>query len=170
VENYQLLAGQDINGTYSVPDIILKEIWQRLCEEKKVEKVFYDGYVTDVEKWLEYVKKTDNHFVFVVNVKEKKICGGAWLKGLTTSTAMSHFFFLGAFHIIMTEMIKQYWKSVFRNIVLIGYTPDNNGPAIKLARLMGYTKMGQIPNGVYLAYEKKYVAASISYLDLRDGG
>lgn len=167
-QRYQLLRFFDMGeGVFSVPDVMLQNIWRRLCNENKAAKVFYSGHVKNEDDWMKFVKRPSNYVVFVIDTKKLQPVAAGWLNNITDHVALSHFFVLGSYRRKMGELVIQYWKTLSNPLVFMGYTPEPYDKAIKLAKILGYKTVGTVPNYCHLIYENKYVPAVVSYLDIR---
>lgn len=60
-------------------------------------------------------------------------------------------------------MVLDYWMSFESLKVIIGTTPETNGPAANFATRIGFVRLGAIPKMIRNVYSGKDVAAIILY-------
>ena len=167
--NYTLIPIISLGGNCNVPDPFLLDLWYRMCREGKEKVVFYDGFVSNGDQWLEFVKSPFNYPVVVVGEDKEPRCV-AWLNTYENHSARCHFCILGSYKRGVGETIINYWRAMRDSngdpllLTIVGVTPENNEKAIHLVRMMGYTVLGTIPNFCKLKYENKLVGGVISYL------
>ena len=167
--NYTLIPIISLGGNCNVPDPFLLDLWYRMCREGKEKVVFYDGFISNGDQWLEFMKSPFNYPVVVVGEdKEPKVI--AWLNAYENHNARGHYCFLTPFKRGVGEAIINYWRSMRDTngdpllLTIIGVTPEINEKAIHLVKLMGFTVLGTIPNFCKLKYENKLVGGVVSYL------
>lgn len=167
--NYTLIPIISLAGNCNVPDPFLLDLWYRMCREGKEKVVFYDGFVSNGDQWLEFVKSPFNYPVVVVN-EDKEPEAIAWLNTYENHSARCHHCFLRPFKRGVGEAIINYWRSMTDStggpllLTILGVTPEVNEKAVRLVKLMGFTVLGTIPNFCKLKYENKLVGGVISYI------
>jgi hypothetical protein len=156
---YQLWPLVVENGECNIPDQILENIWNQILVEGKMTKLFYSGHVADLEEWMKFIKNPVNHVILAVDTQENNICHVAWLNNLHDGLAWAHHCALGKMKREACELVVEYWKA-FKNgngdrlfEVLVGLTPENNEPAIRFLKMMGFTIVGTIPKACHTVYE-----------------
>ncbi len=164
----------NVNGYCSVNDSILTGIYDKMVEEGKLDKVFYDGSVKTPDQWLSFIK---NPFVFPVLVlkDDADIVGIAWLNFFEHKSARVHFCIFGKFHKGIADAMVNYWKGLKREdgeqmlYVLVGMTPEWNTATVHLMKIMGFQMLGTIPYYCYTENTKELAGASVGYLVLKEG-
>lgn len=136
--------GKTDKARYSFSDEFMRALWQKLWMQGTDTLLFRDRDNFSENDWLEFVKSPGS-MVFVV-VQGLKVAGFCWLTDFVGKTAHMHF-----------VCFKEHWgkdtKEIGREVLhyifglrkddkylleeLIGYTPDDNHPALEFAKAMG---------------------------------
>jgi len=85
------------DGNFNLPDEYLAWVWHCICREEKMQHLFYDGTVKDLQGWLNFIKTPSNLVYFAVNGAEPVHV--AWLNNLGDGTAWVHHCAIGMGHI-----------------------------------------------------------------------
>lgn len=138
----------------------------RRCQsEGTFKRVFCEGEIETPEQFLELLKLPSNAPVFIFC--GTKPIGFAWLNGFAGNIAFAHFCFLfeawGKNADEAGRMVVDYWMTFAGLQVIIGTTPETNGPAANFAERIGFVRLGSIPRMVHNVNLKKNVAAIILY-------
>jgi hypothetical protein len=152
------------NGKYSIPDYYLKNIYDSILKDGKLDAVFYDEPPMSFEGFLQYMKSPLNHVVFVINKKTNAFVFIAWLNGMQRTFAYSHFTSIGnkTYRTFIGKMVLKYWNEII-DIQIVGITPETYTAANKVAAKIGYKAIGTVPNICFMRKENKFVGGVISY-------
>lgn len=169
MNNFTLIPIISLGGNCNVPDPFLLDLWYRMCREGKNKTVFYDGFITTGDQWIDFMKSPFNYPVVVVGEDKEPHCV-AWLNTYENHSARCHFCVLGKYKRGVGEAIINYWKSMRAGdgspllLTIIGITPETNEKAIKFIKMMGFTVLGVIPHFCNMKYENNLVGGLVSYL------
>jgi len=161
-ERYQLWPAAFVNGSFSVPDEILRFLWREMAQTGKNESLFYNGGVRDEGEWLSWMKNPDNYPVLVIETLSKKIVCIAWLNHIVDGAALVHFCMLGLPRAEIGKTVLRYWSGIGALSVLVGFTPETFTAAIKYAKRIGFVESGYIPLMCNMVYEGRRVGAIIT--------
>jgi len=174
---YQVYPLVTKDGQSSIPDDVLAEIWNQMVAERKAQKVFYNGYITTVFDFINFLKTSGVLPILVFDTQENALCHIAWISDYGDGHACLHHCSLGQFKRGAGKAILKYYGdftnhdtgcSVFET--MIGITPENNEAAIRVARLMGFKMLSPaIPGLCNDMYAGKRVNGVISYYQYHRG-
>src|SRR5512135_3042970 len=125
------------NGDYSISDETLVAIFEKIVEEKKLEQLFYDGSIRDIQGWLNFIKRRDVFPIIVWDVKAKKIVHIAWLKDVFDCCAWFHHCAIGPYQRGVWEASLEHWRKICNLKLLLGLTPKTNLKAVKILKKIG---------------------------------
>ena len=162
---YPLVTLPMQNWQYSLSDETLIGIWKKIEEEEKVDKLFYDGSIRDIQGWLNFIKGNNVFFIIVWDSINKKIVHIAWLKDTFDYCAWIHHCSIGKYQRGVWEAVKSHWQKSSLKL-LLGLTPIANKPAVKMLRIAGFKIVGEIPWVCNMAYLGERVPGIISYFEL----
>ena len=157
------------DGQYFLTDQQIYNVWEDMVAVGVHRWTFYDKSVTTPEQFLAYLQRPGLLPVFV---EDEDILGFGWLSDVVGNHAQVHFCAIKPGRKLLrgTRMVLDYWWS-FTNQekglfdVLAGMTPGNNTRATRFIEVLGFTRVGEIPNFIADKYENKYVPAVISYCE-----
>lgn len=161
----------EIDGTRTLSDEILKNIWGLMVVQNLYKKVFYDGGVTDAASFIKWLKRPTN---FVVTQWDGdnpvSVC---WLNDTDKNSGKGHFCFFKDYWGQSAEYGKEvlrYWFGFEQDgnpilDVVIGFTPENNRLALRLVNNLGGVSIGTIPYILYDIYHNKKIGAVVSYIE-----
>ena len=152
-------------GECSVPDAILRAIWTRLWNEDKIRHLFWGGTVRTFEAFKDHLLSPLYKPCLVVDTVKQDVVFLAWLSDFGDGFAFGHFCAIGKYQRHAGEEILKYWREL-RILIVIGITPENNGKALKLTRILGFKEVGTIPSMCNMAYEAKRVGGTITCIEL----
>ena len=121
------------NGTWSIPDKLLQQIWESITRREKNEIVFYDVPVKTFEEWGKFLKTPANHCTFVVDAERKEFCFMAWLNNIHGHVADGHFIGITPYKPAMGKLVLKYWSQMGLPLLIIGIMPAWNSIAIRMA-------------------------------------
>lgn len=158
------------DDTYSIPDIGLQQIWQKIVEDQREKIVFYGGEIRGLEAFLKYLKEPLNHVVFVVDIDKKEFVFMAWLNGIQRTSAFCHFCGIGknTYRPEIGQMVLDYWKTTGVSMVAIGIIPEINETAIKLTKELGFVDLGIVPHLCYFAETRQTVGGRILFYNFKE--
>lgn len=138
---------------------LMESVWHKALHEKLQDRIFHDGTVKTVDEFVaEILRPGSLPFVVLCN---GEIAACSWLNCITNRTARTHF-----------VIFRDYWgKDLHKNIgqntyayiltrkdkmgylfdCLYGVTPKSNPLAWKAALDCGWQRVGELPNGCYMA-------------------
>ena len=153
---------------WSVPDVLLLNIWEGLIDNKRHEMLFYDGTVKTGWEWLQYTKSPHQFVTFVVNEKEREFIGMGWLSNIQQGTAEAHFCFFKKYISGAGEMVIGFWNERMSLNLIYGYTPESYTTVLKLLKKWGFKQLGIMPNYCNMVYKNTREGAMISYRLMED--
>jgi hypothetical protein len=153
---------------WSISDSVMAAIYLQLEQEDKIRHLFYDGSLTDVSAWLQYVKLPGTFLIIVADIDRKIPVHIVWLKDASDGVAWAHHCALGKYCRGVWEKVIEYWKSMPINIVL-GLTPESNVKAVKfLTKICKFTVVGRVPYVCNMVYENRRVGGIFSYFPVNE--
>lgn len=154
----------EILPAITVPDGYWTGIWAKFVKDGTAETVFCDGEIADAEAFASMM-----NYVFVhphIILYDGALAAVVWLTDLEGKMCRGHF-----------VVFRQFWKksrhigSAMRQWlleqkdssgnfffdVLVGMIPASNRPAVNVAIKAGFRHSGTIPNGAWIAKERRSV-------------
>ena len=160
-----LLPYAKVNDAWTLSDDIILDVARQCQKDGTFTRVFCEGEVETPEHFLAVMKQPTNAPVFIY--RGTSPVGFAWLNGFAGNIAFGHFCFIVSAWGPDTEragrMVLDYWMSFESLKVIIGTTPETNGPAANFATRIGFVRLGAIPKMIRNVYSGKDVAAIILY-------
>jgi hypothetical protein len=154
-------------GKHSISDETLIYIWKRIEEEGKVEQLFYDGGVKDIQGWLNFIKQPIVFPIIIWDDKNKKIVHIVWLKDAFDCCAWIHHCAVGSYQRGVWEVVLDHWRKFEVIKLLLGLTPKTNDKAIKMVKkICKFTVVGEIPQVCKMFYARERVPGVLSYFEL----
>ena len=173
MKEYKLLPYTALDGIPTFTDSFIRGLFERMSEEKLVERVFYDGTVTTSDQFLQMMKHGINR-LFVIEFKEE-IAGLCWLNNFSTRRAEFHFCFFSNLRGLDAVTVGRdvvcdllYMEDAAGNPVfdlLFGMTEVDNKPARFWCKGMEFGYMGVLPSAVWNAGLQKSVPAHFWYTE-----
>ena len=166
------------HGQWNIKDEVLSDVWNQMVAEKRAHKVFYNGYITSVFDFINFLKTGGVLPILIGNNETKKLCHIAWISDYGGGHACLHHCALGQFKRGAAQTILEYY-SQFKDPTtgcllfetLIGITPENNEAAIRVAKLMGFKLLSPpVPKLCNDVYTGKQVGGVISYYEYKRNG
>lgn len=169
------------DGAWSVPDHLMRAVFDLMAEEDLVRRVFYDGKVIDSAQFVETMKCKSNTVVLALDdhaIGKEILLAIAWLNGHGPNHAFAHFCVFRAARKITKDVagtVMGFWWSLKRPSggpllrVIMGKTPENNRAATIFLRRIGMKILGTVPAICWDAYERKSVGGVISYKERTNG-
>jgi hypothetical protein len=143
------------NGSWSLPDDVMRGVFETM-QTHKIEKVlFYDDYVFTPDQFLTYMKHPTNNVYVMAHEKEQVVDGIAWLNTWGPNYAFAHFAFFpwvwGKKTLKWGRKMLGHWFSMQKDgyyiiDVVLGKIPNFNEKAIDYTKRLGLTIMGSIPD------------------------
>jgi hypothetical protein len=152
----------------SVSAEVMCQIWHQICHEGKKELLFYDGGITSLKEWIDYIYHPGNYVALVVD-DAGHVYHIAWINKFDNKCGFLHHCALGSYNRHTWPTLKKYWQDMKDSqgepliYTLMGVTPVTNEKAVKLVKMLGWSVIGRIPAICYMAYENRYVDGVISY-------
>ena len=165
------------HGQMNIPDEVLASIWAQMVTENKAQKVFYNGYITSVYDFITFLKTGGVLPILIADNETKSFVHIAWISDYGGGHACLHHCSLGKFKRGAGKAILRFYE-LFKDPetggaafqVLIGITPENNDPAVRVARLMGFKMLTPaVPMLCHDVYADKRVGGVISYYQYQHG-
>lgn len=142
----------------NVPDLLLYELWDRLCDSGTAKTVFYDGSVNSHHGFRDFMRRDENQMFAVYYDGEP--AGAVWLNDIRFANARVHGFFCkelwgrkrdgGVPKSILAGRFAM--ATLLRTMafdVLYGFIPCWNRVAIKFSLQCGARQVGVLPYGVW---------------------
>lgn len=158
-----------IDGVMPFRDSFIMQMFDLILFERTVDKVFFDGTITNRRHFLAKVKRPDNLFFFVLD--RNSPAAFFWLDNMTQRRAHIHFCVLrshwgsGALHLgktalaVIGGMKAPDGQPLFKMVA--GITEASNVLAIRYAKSLGLTKCGYLPGYLFNAKLGTNVDAAI---------
>ena len=167
---YQIFPIVMTKGQLNIPDDVLAGIWRQMVEEEKAQKVFYNGYITSVYDFINFIKNSGVLPILIADNETESFVHIAWISDYGGGHACMHHCSLGKFKRGAGKAILKYYE-LFQDPeaggpafqVLIGITPENNAAAVRVAKLMGFKIVGTVPMLCHDVYADKRIGGVISY-------
>lgn len=146
----------------------MAQIWAQIVAEKNDKLLFYDGAVTDLQGWLNYIYCPQNHVVVIADESSRPY-HIAWINKYYQGHAFLHHCALGKYDRRSWPLVRDHWANMKYNDgksiinVLLGVTPVTNTLATRLVKILGWSIIGCVPFLCFLANENRHVAGMISY-------
>ena len=167
---YQVFPIVMVQGQLNIPDEVLASVWGQMVEEGKAQKVFYNGYITSVYDFINFIKTGGVLPILIADNETESFVHIAWISDYGGGHACLHHCSLGKFKRGAAKAILRYYE-LFKDPesdgpafhVLIGITPENNIAAVRVAKLMGFKVIGAVPMLCHDIYADESVGGVISY-------
>lgn len=168
---FKLVQYIEIDGIRNFPDSYLKYLFDRIAEERQLEKLFYDGSIKTNEEFLNLMKYSANKLFLIFC--DDEIAGIIWLNGFETRSAVLHFCLFRRFwgdkalfigKATLNELL--YMKDPEGHIfdVLLGLTPANNKLAVRYIQKIGMNVAGELPKAIWDAKLQQSISGVVSYI------
>lgn len=159
-----LLPYCELDGTRTVPDRMLSQLWELLAEHQVRDTVFPG--IEDASEFIAFLKRDSNlpTLMFSGEYAPDDLLGLAWLNNIAENYGFGHFAFLprawGGPADMAGRQVLRYWFGAFVDLaVIIGNIPAWNRHAIKYIHRLGFQHVGEIPK---IARDE---SMSINYLE-----
>jgi len=160
------------NGEWSIPDIILGLVWEKLEGNGKIEDLFYEGGMRTALEFIEFFQDPNRFLTLGVDADSKQVIAFGFLTNFDSGKAYVHFSFIDEFREELGEMIIDFWRQMVDGKgnkvldVLIGITPESYRVVIPIIKKWGFQVVGTIPLICNMFYKNKKEGGIISYLTL----
>lgn len=163
------------NGSWTLPDSAMGELWRRMEAEHTARKVFCLGAVKNEADWIAYMKSPANapH----VHFEGQQAVWCAWLNNVSANAAQAHMAGFRAAWGRSADYLKasfRFWFSMTRPDggplfdIIWGNIPSDNRLMIKLCERSGLHIVGEIPKIIVNHFTGESVGATFLYADRRD--
>lgn len=157
-----------VHSIYLTDEEII-DTYRKIMYQKKDLFVSYMAVTFTPASWLKHVKK-DTWFVLVRDESDNDL-GAFWLDGFRNQVAFIHIASFGA-SVRTAFKVSKYALSWMKDELpkvntILGFIPVLHQKVIKFQGMLGFTKIGEIPNAITLA-DGKVVNAFLSYYKLRE--
>lgn len=159
------------DGILSLPDSIMRNIYDSMCENKLDKIVFSSGEINTFDKFILFMKNPANvmHTVW----EEDRIQMLAWLNNFGQNYAFAHFCCWpetwGKTSVQLGGETLKYWFGFSKETgepvldVILGFMPKKNKLAVRYIQKVGLNILGEIPDirfgensdGAVLSYIKR---------------
>jgi len=169
--SYRAVRILDDLGCSLVSDELLREIWETMVHQRRVDLVFYSGGVDTVDDFLEFIKSPQRCVSLVVHEESEEILAMGWLTNIESGTPFAHFCAFGKPNRNVGRFLTEHWlnwQDRFGNPkfrLLMAITPENHTIALRMIKIAGFVSAGTVPQMCYCAQTQKYVPGVISYLE-----
>lgn len=159
------------NGQMNIKDEVLAGIWNQMVSEQKAQKVFYNGYITSVYDFINFLRTGGVLPILIFDTQDNELCHIAWISDYGDGHACLHHCSLGKFKRGAAKAILKYYGD-FKDTesgepsfdTMVGITPENNEAAVRVAKLMGFKLLSPaIPGLCNDVYTGNRVNGVISY-------
>lgn len=166
---YAVIPVMRTDEGYTISDMTLEYIWEKIVEEKKDTTVFYNGAIANIGEFVAFMRREDVYPIVVYDVDDKMFTGIAWINNLNEGTAQAHFCtFNNGEPILMGHEVLNYWEQFPKDLlgVVVGIIPNTNEKAIRFAKQIGFTVIGEIPNYCNTVYLDSRTPGVVMYKEL----
>lgn len=160
------------DGHQRISDEVLHDVWRRIVEEGKVEATFYSGGVNTPAEFLTFLRQRHVMASLAFEHGPDRPRALGWLTHAGEASAFAHFCVLGGFRRSVGEAMLSHWRGLGDATgeplvdVLLGITPEIHAPALRVARIMGFTTIGTIPRYCRCSYAGVRCGGVLGFLDL----
>jgi len=153
---------------YTVGDETLGLIWSRIVDEGKVETVFYNGTISSVGDFIQYLRRGDVYPVVIFDTETETFCGVAWINNVNEGTAQAHFCTVNGGNSVEVGLeVMGYWNKFCEFInVIVGIIPEGNLRAINFVQKLGFVEVGMIPEYCNTVYKNAREGGVVLYYQL----
>jgi hypothetical protein len=174
---YQVLPLVVERGQLNIKDEVLGNVWNQMVSEGKAQKVFYNGYITSVFDFINFMKTGGVLPILIADNDTQEICHIAWISDYGDGHGCMHHCSLGKFKRGAAKAILKYYGD-FKDTeggplfyTMIGITPENNEAAVRVAKLMGFRLLSPVvPMLCNDVYSGQKVPGVISYYQYNRNG
>jgi hypothetical protein len=171
-----VLPYTQVNGSWTLPDQAMVEIFLKMQQEDKLDRVFYMGEIRNPAQFVAMMKNPRNvvHTVW----DDKQFMAIVWLNDIGRAHAFAHFCMFkesqgktkevaDASFLHWFSMKKPDGSKMFNAI--LGRTPATNKPATGFLKKIGMTILGTVPGICWNDYTQQYDDAVFSYMENNHG-
>ena len=159
------------DGTYSINDGVLRDVWTKLVAEGKDKALFWGGSVQTAAQFIDWLKVPFNYPVLVIDTEQVAFL--AWLNNYADKVAMAHFCGVLPLRLEYPKTVMRYWagmkdadgEPLLRTI--IGLIPSVNVKAIRMVEKVEWKVLGEIPDALEL-YDGSRSGATVTYYSTKD--
>lgn len=163
-----------VNEEWTIPDELMRGLYQQMRKEGTDKTVFYSGTVKTEEEWMSMAKSGRTHTAVLLQDSGAPAAIG-WLNNYSHKSAHAHWLcFKGIWGTPLTkeaiDKSLRYWFHFHADgdplfDVLLGIWPEDNKYIRKFAEEAGFTVIGTIPSLLYNYWEDRTVGAVFSYIE-----
>lgn len=151
---------------WSIPDHVMKKIWERLVKEGKDKTLFYGGLVTNDQEFISFMRRPGYYPMVVWDTETQNICHLIWLNDLGPNFAYVHHASVGKYRRGSWKAFIDYIKQFDVFDILLGLTPVSFKKAVKILRMVKWEIVGVIPHVCIMA-DGSREPGILSYFDIR---
>ncbi len=165
-----------INGSWTLPDEVIRGLCRLMIKERTFKKVFYAGTVKNEDEFLSMCKSPSQHTVLITK-DDGQPAGMVWVNNFSHVSAQAHFCMFrniwGERTVEAALKTLDYLFGLKRDDepllrVILGITPAENELGINFVKDFGGKIIGTIPNLLWNYYEQHSMDAVISYVEGRN--
>ena len=162
-------------GSWTLPDHLLRWLFDQMQEEGTFENAFYDGTVKTADEFVQTMQSPSNFPVFVFSGAD--CVGFAWLSGGSSNLVFANFCFIkDAWEKCARETggkLLDYWFAFPGEDgplyeFIFGAVPSFNKAAASYVYRLGWTYLGTVPQMVKSEYRADRASAEIYYISRFD--
>jgi hypothetical protein len=140
------------DGAWTLSDQFMEGVFLKMQKHELDQVVFYDGYIYNPEKFVEFAKRPTN--ILNIHYDDKRGCTGlTWLNDIGINSAFGHFCFFpevwGSESVIRGKETIEYWFGMSNGEkpildVILGKVPLWNKRACEFVKKIGFDELGTI--------------------------
>lgn len=157
---------------WSLPNSVMRLMWNMMVEDKTDETVFCSGVVGNEAEFIRFMQNPGN-VVMTQWIDDDPVFIG-WLNSFSLCSASAHFNCFSRIWGTQSREAMQnavdYWFGMMKQNgdpllqTIIGMIPDDNQRAIKSVSELGFTWLGTIPGYSFNIYTDKPIGMTVGYI------
>lgn len=161
---WTMVGVRTADGAPAVSEDLIREYWNRIEQHDLYQLEWFGGGVETFDQFYSFI--TSPAVAGYLMEDNGKQAGVAWVDGIWTQHAYIHGLFFPEYWGRIDNVVERGMRWIFG---LRGYEgkplfthlrmriPATNKPALAFATRLGFSRLGDIPGGAYLAYEHRRV-------------
>jgi hypothetical protein len=160
----EIIPYTEINGTRTLSDDEMRNIFNLMESDGNLNKVFFHGFPSNAYQFMLCAKNPFNKII-IAKEEEKPIIL-SWITDVIGKKGTIHFCsFNGIYAGKKIEAARIGLKRLLRYyLVLVSLIPEIYTDAIRFAEMVGFKKVGIIPNFSYFPKEEKHTNSWMGYI------
>jgi RimJ/RimL family protein N-acetyltransferase len=163
----------NIDGTWTLPDDVMRGLYQLIVHDETDKVFFYGGMVRNGDDFIQACRNNSNPCVVLEDNGDPVAI--AWLNNLEGKSAHAHWIAFkrvwgtGKAQEAATRILKYWFGFKYDGIplfeVIVGVYPDNNKFIDNFVRKLGFTIIGNIPHLLQNNLTNRSMGANIAYVE-----